>query len=145
MATRVYEGLFLLDSNRYARDSKGVSGQIDEMITKCGGEVLVSRLWNEQRLAYPIKGNRKGTYWLTYFRMESSGVSQLNRQGQLNSNILRSLVISVDERLVDALVQHASGKVTSTSDSDADSKAKIPATESTDDTKKDAEPAASAP
>ena len=38
------------------------------MIEEAGGEMLVSRLWEERRLAYPIEGHRKGTYWLTYFR-----------------------------------------------------------------------------
>jgi len=61
--------MFILDSNRFGRDPDGVSGQISELIEKLGGEILVSRLWEERRLAYPIKGQRKGTYWLTYFRL----------------------------------------------------------------------------
>ncbi|MHC4401950.1 MAG: 30S ribosomal protein S6, partial [Planctomycetota bacterium] len=68
MAESVYEGMFLLDSGRYSRDPAAVSGQIPSMIQEAGGELLVSRLWEERRLAYPIRGNRKGTYWLTYFR-----------------------------------------------------------------------------
>ena len=47
-----------------------MSGEIVELIEKAGGEILVSRLWEERRLAYPIKGQRKGTYWLTYFRLD---------------------------------------------------------------------------
>ena len=69
MADNVYEGMFILDSNRYGHDPEGVSGQIHEMIQKLGGKMLVSRLWEERRLAYPIKAHRKGTYWLTYFRL----------------------------------------------------------------------------
>jgi len=37
-------------------------------VKSVGGELLASRLWNEQKLAYPINGHRKGAYWLTYFR-----------------------------------------------------------------------------
>ena len=107
MTSRVYEGLFLLDSNRYARDPSGVPTQIGETITKHGGELLASRLWSEQKLAYPINGHRKGTYWLTYFRMGSDQLTKINRQFQLNDAILRNLVLTVDDRLVDALVQHA--------------------------------------
>ena len=109
MAEHYYEGMFLLDSNRYARDPSGVSEQVPELITKFGGDVLASRLWNEQKLAFPIKGQRKGTYWLTYFRMDSSSVAKLNREMKLNENVLRSLVIKVDPRLVDAMVEHAQG------------------------------------
>ena len=109
MAEHFYEGMFLLDANRYARDPSGVSAQVPELITKCGGDVLASRFWNEQRLAYPIKGQRKGTYWLTYFRMDSSHVATLNRESKLNENVLRSLVLKVDPKLVDAMVEHAKG------------------------------------
>ena len=109
MAEHFYEGMFLLDSNRYARDPSGISGQVPELITKCGGEVLASRFWNEQRLAYPINGQRKGTYWLTYFRMDSHQVATLNRETTLNENVLRSLVLKVDPRLVDTMVDHAKG------------------------------------
>jgi len=109
-AVNVYECLFILDSNRYARDPGSVSGEIPAMIEKLGGEVMVSRLWNEQKLAYPINGQRKGTYWLTYFRMEGVKLSQLNRECQLNGNILRHLTLAVDPRLVEALVAHARGE-----------------------------------
>jgi small subunit ribosomal protein S6 len=99
--------MFLLDSNRYGRDPGGMANQISELITKRGGTILVSRLWEERRLAYPINGQRKGTYWLTYFRMDSKELSTLNRETHLNDNILRSLVLKVDSRIVDTLVTHA--------------------------------------
>lgn len=109
MATNVYETMFILDSNRYARDPGGVSGQIPEMIEKFGGEVLVSRLWNEQKLAYPIDGHRKGTYWLAYFKFDSQKLAELNRAIQLNEAIVRSLTVKVEPRLVEPLVAHARG------------------------------------
>ena len=80
MADNVYEGMFILDSNRYGHDPEAVSGQINEMIQKPGGEILVSRLWEERRLAYPIKGHRKGTYWLTYFRLDSVRLTAIKRR-----------------------------------------------------------------
>ena len=111
MATKVYEGMFLLDSNRYARDPGGVSGQVVQILEKCGGEILASRLWNEQKLAYPVDGHRKGTYWLTYFRMDSQRQGELTRACRLNENILRNLIIRIDDRLVDTLVRHATTPV----------------------------------
>ncbi|MBI3836384.1 MAG: 30S ribosomal protein S6 [Planctomycetia bacterium] len=107
MAVNVYEGMFILDSNRYARDQVGVSGQIPEMIQKLGGEILASRLWEERRLAYAIDGHRKGTYWLTYFKLDSEHLKALNRQCQLSESILRTLFLKVEPRIVDVLVSHA--------------------------------------
>jgi small subunit ribosomal protein S6 len=118
LATNVYECMFILDSNRYARDPGGVAGQIPQMIEKCGGEVLASRLWNEQRLAYPINGQRKGAYWLTYFRMESAQVATFNRECRLSDSILRNLTLKVDARLADTLVAHARGEKPVTEESE---------------------------
>jgi small subunit ribosomal protein S6 len=99
--------LYILDSNRYSRDAAGVSGQIPEMIQKLGGEILANRLWEERRLAYPIKGQRRGTYWLTYFKLDSEQLVTLNRECRLSESILRTLFLKVDRRIVDVLVAHA--------------------------------------
>jgi small subunit ribosomal protein S6 len=107
LAANVYEGMFILDSNRFARDQEAVSGQIPAMVEKLGGEMLVSRLWEERRLAYPIKGQRKGIYWLTYFRLESRKLVELRRQCQITDDIVRFLFLKEDPRIVDALVAHA--------------------------------------
>jgi small subunit ribosomal protein S6 len=107
VAVNVYEGMFILDSNRYSRDQVGVSGQIADMIQKLDGSILASRMWEERRLAYPINGHRKGTYWLTYFKLDSNQLIGLNRQCQLNENIVRTLFLKVDPRIADALVSHA--------------------------------------
>lgn len=111
MAARVYEGMFLLDSNRYARDAAGVSKKVSEMIEKCGGEVLVGRLWAEQKLAYPVNGHKKGSYWLTYFRLDGARQDELKLATRLNTDILRSLVVKIDDRLVEAMVAHAKSGV----------------------------------
>ncbi|MGL6193640.1 MAG: 30S ribosomal protein S6 [Thermoguttaceae bacterium] len=108
MATiNVYEGLFILDSDLYARNPEDVSGQIDKFIAQCDGEVLVSRLWEERKLAYPIKGHKRGTYWLTYFRLDAAKVKEINRQFQISDGIIRFLFLKVDPRLVETLVEHA--------------------------------------
>ena len=107
MVANVYEGMFILDSNRFGRDPDGVSGQIPAMIEKLGGEMLISRFWEERRLAYPIKGQRKGTYWLTYFRLPGGQLATLRRQCEINENLMRFLFLKIDPRIVDALVAHA--------------------------------------
>jgi small subunit ribosomal protein S6 len=103
--------MVIYDSNAYARDPNGVSGKVPAMVEKCGGEMLASRLWFEQKLAYPIAGQRKGTYWLSFFRMPSERVSDFNRECQLDDHVLRNLVLKVDPRTVEARVAQASGEV----------------------------------
>ena len=110
MAQNVYECMLIYDPNSYARDPAGVGNKIAKMVGNCGGEVLVSRLWNEQKLAFPIKGHRKGTYWLSYFRLDSTKLTEFNRACRLEDDIIRSLTLRVDPRLVDMLVAHAKGE-----------------------------------
>lgn len=107
--TNVYETLVIFDSNKYAQDPAKVGNQISALVQKLGGEVLVSRLWNDQKLAYPIDGHRKGTYWLTYFRLNGEKITEMNRELRINETVVRSLTLNVDPRLVDALVEHAKG------------------------------------
>ena len=107
MAENVYEGLVILNSNQYARDPGGVAGKVGKIVEKCGGTTLVGRLWEERRLAYPIKGHHKGAYWLTYFRVDSEQLVKIRRELRLADEVLRSLLLKVDPRLVDALVAHA--------------------------------------
>jgi small subunit ribosomal protein S6 len=102
--------MFIFDSNAYARDPGGVSGRIVKIVEKCGGELLASRLWFEQKLAFPIKGHRKGTYWLSFFRMESGRLTEFNRECQLDDNIIRNLTLKVDPRMEEVRVFQASGE-----------------------------------
>jgi small subunit ribosomal protein S6 len=103
----VYEGMFILDPSKYSRDPAGATQQVTDIITQHGGTILAARLWDERKLAYPIKGHKKGVYWLTYFRMEGGNVTALERQCEITDDIIRKLVLRVDPRIADALVQHA--------------------------------------
>jgi len=109
LAQNVYECMVIFDPNKYAQDPGGLGGTIPELVTRFGGEVLVSRLWQEQKLAYPIGSHKKGAYWLTYFRLDSGKLAELNRELRINEVIVRSLTLKVEPRLVDALVEHAKG------------------------------------
>ncbi|MFM7107976.1 MAG: 30S ribosomal protein S6 [Planctomycetaceae bacterium] len=102
----VYEGMFILDAGKYGRDPGGLAQQINDLIAQFGGTVLAARLWDERKLAYPIKGHRKGAYWLTYFRMPGGNLTALERQCEITEDIIRKLVLKVDDRIADALVQH---------------------------------------
>ena len=120
MSATVYECMHILDSNRYARDPSGVQESVDSTVTKFDGEILVSRLWNEQKLAYLVDGHRKGTYWLSYIRVEGSRLVEMERAFQLNENVLRSLTLRLDERLVEPTVAHARGETVPTTLGDDD-------------------------
>jgi small subunit ribosomal protein S6 len=103
----VYEAMFIFDSNRFARDRGALPSEVEQMIKSAGGEVLVSRLWEERRLAYSINGHRKGTYWLIYFRAAGPILTGLNREWEVHEGILRQLVLKVHPHLVEVVLEHA--------------------------------------
>lgn len=127
MQTQVYEGMFLFDSNKYARDQAGLPGEVEAMITQEGGEVLVSRLWEERRLAYPIAGQRKGTYWLIYFRSPTGAITPLNRACEIHDGVLRQLILKIHPRLVEPILAHASGVETASPEEGEVSEEEVPA------------------
>jgi small subunit ribosomal protein S6 len=103
----VYEGMFILEPAKFARDPGAAAQQVADLITNHGGTVLAARLWDERKLAYPIKGHKKGIYWLTYFKMPGGNLTALERQCEITDEIIRKLVLKVDDRIADAMVQHA--------------------------------------
>ena len=109
--TAVYEALFILDSNKFARDRDNLAREIEALVEAADGELLVSRLWEERRLAFPIKGQRKGAYWLMYFRLPTLRLTELTRACEINDSILRQLFVKLPPPLVDAIIAHAKGEI----------------------------------
>ncbi len=104
MAANVYECMFLLDTNKVAGDIAVAQKQLHGLLERNHAEILASRPWDERRLAYPIKGHKKGLYYLTYFRAEGKDIVGLERDLALNEMVLRVLILHVEEKLVEPLL-----------------------------------------
>lgn len=107
MPVNTYEGMFLLDSNKVAVDWDGSLQQVHDVLTKHKAEIVASRQWEERRLAYPVSGQKKGTYLLTYFRAEGTQVAEIRHDFQLSDLVLRNLILKIHPKLVDQLVNQA--------------------------------------
>lgn len=104
MRQNTYECMFLLDTNKVSGDVAAAAKHLHTMLEKHHAEVLASRPWDERRLCYPIKGHKKGLYYLTYFRVDGKSLIHLERDIALNEMILRSLVLKIDPKLVDTML-----------------------------------------
>jgi small subunit ribosomal protein S6 len=102
--------MFILDSAKYSRDTAGIVGEVEGLIRSHGGQIEISRLYEERRLAYAIKGHRKGTYWLTYFRIDGPQIGLLTRQCEISDTILRQLFLKVHPKLEEVVLAHAAGR-----------------------------------
>ena len=110
MAEKVYECMFIFNANAYAKNPSAAAKAVQDVSETVNGELMASRLWNEQKLAYPINGQRKGVYWLAYVKMKSTEVTKFNRACKLTDIMLRHLVVGIDPRLVETMVAVAKGE-----------------------------------
>ena len=103
----VYECMFLLDTNKVAGDVPAAAGQLHAILERNHCEMLASRPWDERRLAYPVKGHKKGLYYLTYFRTDAKNLVNIGHDFALSELVLRSLVLKVDPKLEETMLSVA--------------------------------------
>ena len=104
VAENLYEGMFLLDSGKFAADPEGVANQVLGILDKAGATVVAHRPWQDGKLAYEIAGHRKGLHYIVLFRMPGSGVAEITRACKLNELVLRQMVINQAQSVFDAVV-----------------------------------------
>ena len=104
-AQNLYEGMFLVESTRFANDPEKVTNALLELIQKAGGTVEAHRPWQDGKLAYPINGRRKALHYLTYFRMPPAAMKDLDRACKLSDTVMRKLFVRHDKTLYDVMVQ----------------------------------------
>lgn len=99
MALNSYECLFLFDPVKASSELDNLKTQVHSLHEKHGAQILVARKWSENyKLAYPIEGHKKGYYYLTYFKMESTKVPEFEHDVRLNESILRHMVTKIDPK-----------------------------------------------
>jgi small subunit ribosomal protein S6 len=110
MPVNVYECMFILDTAKVAGDLGAADKQLRATMEKHGAEVLVSRPWDERRLAYPVKNQKKGLYYMAYFSCEGKNVVSIEHDCALNESILRMMVLKIDPKLVETMLTLAKGE-----------------------------------
>jgi len=122
LANVTYEGMFLLDSNKYAANPQGSAAEVLALLERVGAKVLATRPWQDGKLSYPVDGHRKGLHFLVYFSMDSRQLHELDRLVKFNETILRHMVIKLPVALIEPMLAMATGKgevVTTFHDTDA--------------------------
>ena len=92
----LYEGLFLLNQQAVAEDFNACIEHMKTILDRAQATVEVMQKWAERRLAYEIKGQKRGTFLLAYFRAESSQIIRIERDCNLSETVLRHLIIKAD-------------------------------------------------
>lgn len=104
MPANVYECMLLLDTAKYNNDAAGTIDAIHAFLNKQKVEILATRPWDERRLMYPVEGQKKGTYYLIYFKGEGSALAPIRADFALFEPILRSLILKIHPKLVEPML-----------------------------------------
>lgn len=107
MPVQTYEGMFVLDSTKVAVNWDESVRQVHDILTKHQSDIIASRQWDERRLAYPIKGHKKGTYLLTFFKVDGEKIREIDADCRLSDLVLRQQILQVPTKLIDQLVNQA--------------------------------------
>ncbi len=93
-----YEGLFLFPQAATA-DLQSALDHVSEILHRAQAEVISMSKWDERKLAYDVDGNKRGVYFLAYFKCDTKNVVSIERDTRLSERMLRALVTRADHVL----------------------------------------------
>ena len=94
-----YEMIYIIDTGLEETARKELIEKVSALITANGGEIeKVDETWGKRRLAYAIDYKTEGWYVLVNFQASPELPRELERNLQINENILRYLVVKLVEK-----------------------------------------------
>lgn len=93
-----YELMYIIDTAVEDAPRKELIEKVSAQIVENGGEVEKVDEWGKRRLAYAINYKTEGYYVLVNFSAESAVPKEMERLLQINEQVLRYLVIRLEEK-----------------------------------------------
>ena len=103
MSNRVYESAVLINAALDDETIKNLISRIKETISTNGGEILEVEDWGRKRLAYQVKKSKIGYYAIFRFSSTPDLVPKIERNYQLDENILRYLTIGLSKEALEQI------------------------------------------
>lgn len=96
---REYEILFVEHPETSAPRAAEIEQRLRSIIAARGGNVLGVDDWGVRELAYPIRHQKRGRYFLLRYESGREAVEELERNLKLMDEILRYITVRVPEKL----------------------------------------------
>ena len=93
----LYEHVFLARQDLAQAQVDALAATATEIIETNGGKVAKTETWGLRSLAYKIAKNRKAHYVMLAFEAPGPVVAELERQTQINEDIIRYMTIKTEE------------------------------------------------
>lgn len=88
-----YESVVILTTKLSDEDKVAEVEKISQIISSNGGEILSVDDWKTKKLAYEIKHESEGAYYLFNFNAKPELIAEYERLLRIDSNVLKHLVI----------------------------------------------------
>ena len=92
----LYEHVFLARKDLAQAQVDVLAATATDIIETNGGKVTKTETWGLRSLAYKIAKNRKAHYVMLEFSAPGNVVAELERQTQINEDIIRYMTIRID-------------------------------------------------
>jgi small subunit ribosomal protein S6 len=92
----LYEHVFLARQDLAQAQVDGLAETATKIITDNGGKIVKTETWGLRSLAYRIAKNRKAHYVMLEFDAPTNVVLELERQTQINEDVIRYMTLRVD-------------------------------------------------
>ncbi|HEX6375082.1 MAG TPA: 30S ribosomal protein S6 [Allosphingosinicella sp.] len=93
----LYEHVFIARQDLAQAQVDALAETATKIIEDAGGKVVKTETWGLRSLAYRIAKNRKGHYVMLDFDAPPAAVAELERQTQINEDVIRYMTVRVDE------------------------------------------------
>ena len=93
----LYEHVFLARQDLSQAQVDALAVTATEIIEANNGSVTKAETWGLKNLAYKIKRNRKAHFVLLNIDAPAGVVAELERQTQINEDVIRYMTVRVDE------------------------------------------------
>ena len=92
-----YESVIIARQDASVPQVETLQDSLATLLEEQGGKVTKREYWGLRSLAYRVKKNRKGHYVLFNIDAPGTAVKELDRQLRLNEDVLRHMIVRVDE------------------------------------------------
>ena len=97
-----YEAMFLLGQAQ-AADFAAAIAHVRSLVEKHGAVIHAMRKWDERRLAFEIKKQKRGIFLLAFFSGPAERMGEIERACNLSEGIIRVLITRADHLTLDEM------------------------------------------
>ncbi|MDF8334821.1 30S ribosomal protein S6 [Novosphingobium cyanobacteriorum] len=93
----LYEHVFLARQDLSQAQVDALAATATEIVESNNGKVTKTETWGLRSLAYKIQKNRKAHFVMLNIEAPGDTIAELERQTQINEDVIRYMTIRVDE------------------------------------------------